>query len=145
MKISKTTASNFKCLLIARSVKVNPLINLLIFFVFKHFIISFFVCPSRKKATPNEELHYSEPWFHGKLNTNADQQPRMVAEDLLQRYQQGDGTFLVRESETFKGDYSLSFWYMTLMCFANSPSLPPPPPSPTFLQLEYVAVFVFQV
>ncbi|XP_071504089.1 1-phosphatidylinositol 4,5-bisphosphate phosphodiesterase gamma-1-like [Diadema antillarum] len=64
------------------------------------------------QATPNEELHYSEPWFHGKLNTNADQQPRMVAEELLTRYQQGDGTFLVRESETFKGDYSLSFWAM---------------------------------
>nr|XP_054762576.1 1-phosphatidylinositol 4,5-bisphosphate phosphodiesterase gamma-1-like [Lytechinus pictus] len=63
-------------------------------------------------ATPNEELHYSEPWFHGKLNTNPDQQPRTVADELLTRYQQGDGTFLVRESETFKGDYSLSFWAM---------------------------------
>ncbi|XP_041454201.1 1-phosphatidylinositol 4,5-bisphosphate phosphodiesterase gamma-1-like isoform X1 [Lytechinus variegatus] len=65
---------------------------------------------SIEPATPNEELHYSEPWFHGKLNTNPDQQPRTVADELLTRYQQGDGTFLVRESETFKGDYSLSFW-----------------------------------
>jgi len=36
-----------------------------------------------------------------------------VAEKLLQEYCEGgakDGTFLVRESETFVGDYTLSFW-----------------------------------
>ncbi|XP_038050378.1 1-phosphatidylinositol 4,5-bisphosphate phosphodiesterase gamma-1-like isoform X2 [Patiria miniata] len=62
------------------------------------------------QATPNDELHFSEPWFHGKLNSNSDVTPRMLAEQLLNQYQKGDGTFLVRESETFKGDYSLSFW-----------------------------------
>ncbi|XP_072013746.1 1-phosphatidylinositol 4,5-bisphosphate phosphodiesterase gamma-1-like isoform X2 [Amphiura filiformis] len=63
-------------------------------------------------AMPNEELHYAEPWFHGKLTSNSpqDRPPREIAEQLLTQYQQGDGTFLVRESETFKGDYSLSFW-----------------------------------
>ncbi|XP_071784732.1 1-phosphatidylinositol 4,5-bisphosphate phosphodiesterase gamma-1-like isoform X2 [Asterias amurensis] len=62
------------------------------------------------QTTSNDELHFSEPWFHGKLNTNSTIPPRMLAEQLLQQYQKGEGTFLVRESETFKGDYSLSFW-----------------------------------
>lgn len=39
-----------------------------------------------------------------------------MAEKLLQDYCEGgakDGTFLVRESETFVGDYTLSFWSVT--------------------------------
>ena len=52
------------------------------------------------------ELHYSEKWFHGKLEGG-----RKKADDLLENHSYlGDGTFLVRESETFIGDYSLSFW-----------------------------------
>jgi SH2 domain. len=36
---------------------------------------------------------------------------RVEADTLLRKYSYlGDGTFLVRESETFVGDYSLSFW-----------------------------------
>jgi len=36
---------------------------------------------------------------------------RKEADDLLKQYKHfGDGTFLVRESATFVGDYSLSFW-----------------------------------
>jgi phosphatidylinositol phospholipase C gamma-1 len=55
---------------------------------------------------PNDELHFSERWFHGKLAGR-----RAEAEILLKKYSYlGDGTFLVRESETFVGDYSLSFW-----------------------------------
>ena len=68
---------------------------------------------------PNDELHYAEPWFHGKLTSNVAQNtpPREIADQLLTQYQNGDGTFLVRESETFKGDYSLSFWYvLSLKC-----------------------------
>ncbi|XP_071959043.1 1-phosphatidylinositol 4,5-bisphosphate phosphodiesterase gamma-1-like isoform X2 [Antedon mediterranea] len=57
-----------------------------------------------------DELHFSEPWFHGKLDKHEGMQPRAVADKLLTEYQKGDGTFLVRESDTFKGDYSLSFW-----------------------------------
>lgn len=54
----------------------------------------------------NEELHLDEKWFHGKLAGG-----RREAEALLQRYSYlGDGTFLVRDSDTFVGDYSLSFW-----------------------------------
>lgn len=53
-----------------------------------------------------DELHFSEKWFHGKLFGG-----RTQATDLLQDNSLlGDGTFLVRESETFVGDYSLSFW-----------------------------------
>ena len=58
------------------------------------------------QGVPNDELHFSERWFHGKLPGR-----RAEAETLLRKYSYlGDGTFLVRESETFVGDYTLSFW-----------------------------------
>uniref|UniRef100_A0A671WK22 1-phosphatidylinositol 4,5-bisphosphate phosphodiesterase gamma n=1 Tax=Sparus aurata TaxID=8175 RepID=A0A671WK22_SPAAU len=59
----------------------------------------------------NNDQHCAERWFHGKLGGGRD--GRQVAEKLLQDYCEGgakDGTFLVRESETFVGDYTLSFW-----------------------------------
>jgi hypothetical protein len=50
-----------------------------------------------------EELHIGEKWFHNKIS-------RQAAEDLLRLYAGlGDGAFLVRESDTFVGDFSLSF------------------------------------
>uniref|UniRef100_A0A8D3D243 1-phosphatidylinositol 4,5-bisphosphate phosphodiesterase gamma n=1 Tax=Scophthalmus maximus TaxID=52904 RepID=A0A8D3D243_SCOMX len=59
-----------------------------------------------------QEQHCAERWFHGKLGGGRD--GRQVAEKLLQEYcgEGGakDGTFLVRESETFIGDFTLSFW-----------------------------------
>ncbi|XP_037072934.1 LOW QUALITY PROTEIN: 1-phosphatidylinositol 4,5-bisphosphate phosphodiesterase gamma-1-like, partial [Pollicipes pollicipes] len=59
-----------------------------------------------KANVPNDELHFGEKWFHGRL-----QGGRQRAEQLLREYSYlGNGTFLVRESETFVGDYSLSFW-----------------------------------
>ncbi|PNF30464.1 1-phosphatidylinositol 4,5-bisphosphate phosphodiesterase gamma-1 [Cryptotermes secundus] len=59
-----------------------------------------------KEGVPNDELHFSEKWFHGKLPGG-----RAEAENLLRAYSTlGDGTFLVRDSETFVGDYTLSFW-----------------------------------
>lgn len=59
-----------------------------------------------KDGVPNDELHFSENWFHGKLVGGRDE-----AEKLLKAYSYlGDGTFLVRESVTFVGDYCLSFW-----------------------------------
>ena len=58
------------------------------------------------QGIPSEELHYSEKWFHGKL-----EQGRSRAEKLLNEFANTvDGTFLVRESDTFVGDFSLSFW-----------------------------------
>ncbi|TKS75122.1 1-phosphatidylinositol 4,5-bisphosphate phosphodiesterase gamma-1 [Collichthys lucidus] len=64
-----------------------------------------------KEECNNNEQHCAERWFHGKLGGGRD--GRQVAEKLLQEYCEGgakDGTFLVRESETFVGDYTLSFW-----------------------------------
>uniref|UniRef100_A0A8C8C3S7 1-phosphatidylinositol 4,5-bisphosphate phosphodiesterase gamma n=1 Tax=Oncorhynchus tshawytscha TaxID=74940 RepID=A0A8C8C3S7_ONCTS len=57
-------------------------------------------------------LLWAEKWFHGKLGAGRD--GRQIAERLLSEYclETGapDGSFLVRESETFVGDYTLSFW-----------------------------------
>lgn len=62
--------------------------------------------PRQKESVTNEELHFGENWFHGKLAGGRDE-----AENLLRQYSfLGDGTFLVRESVTFVGDYCLSFW-----------------------------------
>ncbi|XP_067086423.1 1-phosphatidylinositol 4,5-bisphosphate phosphodiesterase gamma-1-like isoform X2 [Osmerus mordax] len=64
-----------------------------------------------KEECNNNEQHGCERWFHGRLGGGRD--GRQVAEKLLQEYCEGgakDGTFLVRESETFVGDYTLSFW-----------------------------------
>lgn len=59
----------------------------------------------QKSDVPNEELHFSEKWFHGRL-----QRGREEAEELLHTYSYlGDGTFLVRTSVTFVGEYCLSF------------------------------------
>ncbi|XP_052233156.1 1-phosphatidylinositol 4,5-bisphosphate phosphodiesterase gamma-1-like [Dreissena polymorpha] len=58
-----------------------------------------------------KELHFSEPWFHSRLLDG-----RKDAEQKLKDYEYlGDGTFLVRESDTFVGDFSLSFrWQSTI-------------------------------
>lgn len=68
--------------------------------------------PSLSQATGSTELHSNEKWFHGKLGAGRD--GRHIAERLLTEYciETGapDGSFLVRESETFVGDYTLSFW-----------------------------------
>lgn len=59
-----------------------------------------------KNDVPNEELHFGEKWFHGRLPNG-----REEAEQLLKTYSHlGDGTFLVRSSVTFVGEYCLSFW-----------------------------------
>ncbi|XP_013909324.1 PREDICTED: 1-phosphatidylinositol 4,5-bisphosphate phosphodiesterase gamma-2 [Thamnophis sirtalis] len=61
------------------------------------------------KEVKSTELHYGEKWFHGKMAEG-----RTTAERLLQEYcaEMGgkDGTFLVRESEAYPKDYTLSFW-----------------------------------
>ncbi|XP_055327367.1 1-phosphatidylinositol 4,5-bisphosphate phosphodiesterase gamma-1-like [Paramacrobiotus metropolitanus] len=53
-----------------------------------------------------EDLHLAENWFHGKLPEPAREK---AVELILQHAHLGDGTFLVRQSSTFVGDYSLSF------------------------------------
>ncbi|XP_028813861.1 1-phosphatidylinositol 4,5-bisphosphate phosphodiesterase gamma-2 isoform X2 [Denticeps clupeoides] len=55
------------------------------------------------------EQHDAEPWFHGRMSEG-----RQTAERLLQEFcaEHGgeDGTFLVRESDTFATNFTLSFW-----------------------------------
>nr|XP_015223588.1 PREDICTED: 1-phosphatidylinositol 4,5-bisphosphate phosphodiesterase gamma-2 isoform X2 [Lepisosteus oculatus] len=62
-----------------------------------------------KKNVKKSELHFTEKWFHGKMREG-----RQTAERLLQEFcaESGgrDGTFLVRESDTFLKDFTLSFW-----------------------------------
>lgn len=59
-----------------------------------------------KSDVSMEELHFSEQWFHGRLANGRDE-----SEHLLRTYSHlGDGTFLVRGSVTFVGEYCLSFW-----------------------------------
>lgn len=50
-----------------------------------------------------------------------------MAEKLLQEYCEGggkDGTFLVRDSETFIGDFTLSFWLVVVKTFTPSSCVP---------------------
>uniref|UniRef100_A0A4W6EY23 1-phosphatidylinositol 4,5-bisphosphate phosphodiesterase gamma n=1 Tax=Lates calcarifer TaxID=8187 RepID=A0A4W6EY23_LATCA len=55
------------------------------------------------------DLHCSEPWFHGRMKEG-----RLMAERLIHDYctetRGRDGTFLVRESDTYVTDFTLSFW-----------------------------------
>ncbi|XP_051953316.1 1-phosphatidylinositol 4,5-bisphosphate phosphodiesterase gamma-2 [Xyrauchen texanus] len=57
------------------------------------------------------ESHLSEPWFHGRLVGG-----RQTAERLLRNFCEWsntkDGTFLVRESDMFIRNYSISIWKM---------------------------------
>ncbi|KAG8437471.1 hypothetical protein GDO86_008246 [Hymenochirus boettgeri] len=59
-----------------------------------------------KKTT---DLHLQEKWFHRQMMDG-----RIMAEKMLQEYcaevGRNDGTFLVRQSESFRDDYTLSFW-----------------------------------
>ncbi|XP_019740106.1 1-phosphatidylinositol 4,5-bisphosphate phosphodiesterase gamma-1-like isoform X2 [Hippocampus comes] len=74
-------------------------------------LFSFVTLSPQECRGDNRELHSAERWLHAKLGGGCD--GRQLAEKLLQDYCEGgaqDGTFLVRESETFVGDYTLSFW-----------------------------------
>ncbi|KAH7700636.1 variant SH3 domain-containing protein, partial [Aphelenchoides avenae] len=56
-----------------------------------------------------EEMHVTEEWFHGKVGRDESK------ERLLEQTDKGNGVFLVRESGTFIGDYTLSFLYDKLV------------------------------
>lgn len=66
----------------------------------------------QREPSVGTDLHVTEKWFHGKLGAGRD--GRQIAERLLTEYcietAAPNGSFLVRESETFVGDYTLSFW-----------------------------------
>uniref|UniRef100_A0A1I8AVM3 Phosphoinositide phospholipase C n=1 Tax=Steinernema glaseri TaxID=37863 RepID=A0A1I8AVM3_9BILA len=50
-----------------------------------------------------EEMHVTEEWFHGKIDRDT------AKVRLMEQREKGNGVFLVRESSTFIGDYSVSF------------------------------------
>lgn len=50
-----------------------------------------------------DEMHVTEEWFHSKTSRN------MAESRLLEHRSKGNGLFLVRDSNVFIGDYSLSF------------------------------------
>ena len=66
----------------------------------------------KEEKSGHDELHYGEAWFHGPLNG------RGVAEQRLSEYMNNNkgsatghnGLFLVRESNTFQDEFSLSFF-----------------------------------
>ncbi|CAB1323304.1 unnamed protein product [Coregonus sp. 'balchen'] len=72
---------------------------------------AFVRCLQEEDEEPRKspELHTSEAWFHGRRSEG-----RQTAERLLQEFcaESGgrDGTFLVRESDTFVTDFTLFFW-----------------------------------
>jgi phosphatidylinositol phospholipase C gamma-1 len=64
------------------------------------------------------ELHYAEPWFHGALMDGTESpNGRAIAERRMYEHmkeledgESPDGMFMVRESTTYAGEFSLSFW-----------------------------------
>ncbi|KAI6219263.1 Phosphoinositide phospholipase C [Aphelenchoides besseyi] len=56
-----------------------------------------------------EEMHVTEEWFHGRVNRE------VAKERLLEQISKGNGVYLVRESGTFIGDYTLSFLHDKLV------------------------------
>ena len=65
-------------------------------------------------------------WFHGKIT-------RAAAESLLK--QQQDGSYLIRESESTPGDFSLSVRYVYSVCKTTYQQICKPPP-PTQITLQ---------
>nr|AGQ56873.1 phospholipase C gamma 2 [Paralichthys olivaceus] len=63
-----------------------------------------------QEKEPGKDLHCTELWFHGRMKEG-----RLMAERLIHDYctETGgrDGTFLVRESDTYVTDFTLSFWH----------------------------------
>ncbi|XP_051727157.1 1-phosphatidylinositol 4,5-bisphosphate phosphodiesterase gamma-2 isoform X3 [Ctenopharyngodon idella] len=65
----------------------------------------------KEEDSPKEgsDLHLFEPWFHGRMAKG-----RITAKRLLHDFCKGrngkDGTFLVRESDKFIRNYSISIW-----------------------------------
>ncbi|XP_035012016.1 1-phosphatidylinositol 4,5-bisphosphate phosphodiesterase gamma-2 isoform X1 [Hippoglossus stenolepis] len=64
---------------------------------------------TEQEEQSEKDLHCTEPWFHGRMKEG-----RLMAERLIHDYcaETGgrDGTFLVRESDTYVTDFTLSFW-----------------------------------
>lgn len=59
-----------------------------------------------------QDMHCSEPWFHGQMKEGRQMAERRIHEYCTETGRR-DGTFLVRQSDTYVTDYTLSFWYMS--------------------------------
>ncbi|XP_078066756.1 1-phosphatidylinositol 4,5-bisphosphate phosphodiesterase gamma-2 isoform X3 [Mustelus asterias] len=58
----------------------------------------------------SEDRHFNEKWFHGKMGRDGRQRAERLLQEFCMETAGRDGTFLVRESDTFPGDFTLSFW-----------------------------------
>ncbi|XP_010794941.1 1-phosphatidylinositol 4,5-bisphosphate phosphodiesterase gamma-1-like [Notothenia coriiceps] len=58
-----------------------------------------------------QDLHTSEPWFHGRMKEGRQMGERLIL-DYCTENGGTDGTFLVRQSDTYVTDFTLSFWRM---------------------------------
>ncbi|GCB72893.1 hypothetical protein scyTo_0006523 [Scyliorhinus torazame] len=56
------------------------------------------------------DRHFNEKWFHGKMGRDGRQRAERLLQEFCMETMGRDGTFLVRESDTFPGDFTLSFW-----------------------------------
>ncbi|KAI2805487.1 hypothetical protein RDWZM_008746 [Blomia tropicalis] len=61
-------------------------------------------------SSNSEELHFDEPWFHGHITGNGLKGRKEAERRIEAHVGKIDGCFLVRDSDSFIGDYSLSFW-----------------------------------
>ena len=60
--------------------------------------------PLNEFGLPSDKLHYTEEWYHGDITKKEDAKQR-----LLQNASEGADLFLVRKSETYPGNFALSF------------------------------------
>uniref|UniRef100_A0AAQ5XBT8 1-phosphatidylinositol 4,5-bisphosphate phosphodiesterase gamma n=1 Tax=Amphiprion ocellaris TaxID=80972 RepID=A0AAQ5XBT8_AMPOC len=56
-----------------------------------------------------QDLHCSEPWFHGRMKEGRLMAERLIHDSCAETGGR-DGTFLVRQSDTYVTDCTLSFW-----------------------------------
>ncbi|XP_078256888.1 1-phosphatidylinositol 4,5-bisphosphate phosphodiesterase gamma-2 isoform X2 [Rhinoraja longicauda] len=54
--------------------------------------------------------HFNEKWFHGKMGKDGKQRAEKLLQEVCAETTGRDGTFLVRESDTYPGVFTLSFW-----------------------------------
>ncbi|XP_038662281.1 1-phosphatidylinositol 4,5-bisphosphate phosphodiesterase gamma-2 [Scyliorhinus canicula] len=62
------------------------------------------------QAINSTDRHFNEKWFHGKMGRDGRQRAERLLQEFCMETVGRDGTFLVRESDTFPGDFTLSFW-----------------------------------
>ncbi|XP_075875350.1 1-phosphatidylinositol 4,5-bisphosphate phosphodiesterase gamma-2 isoform X2 [Nelusetta ayraudi] len=55
------------------------------------------------------EQQFTEPWFHGRMKEGRQMAERLI-QDFCMESSGRDGTFLVRQSDRFVTDFTLSFW-----------------------------------